>query len=200
MSSQKSQLDFDSLLEELASGAGGVGELLEKELLLLLCEDFGELGEREIVKCCVVNVQVCPGTAHPAGSGKGTYKRGKNCQGRVWGQEVRAKFCSAERASRREARMGIEISLCSFSKMLPEEEKPLTTSCTGSSQTQNWKGGENCRDSITQLFLGSSWLGAGNVTRSINGLGCWLRCQVGGRLSIWDRNSPSGLTVPAERL
>lgn len=48
--------------------------------------------------------------------------------------------------------MGIEISLCSFSKMLPEEEKPLTTSCTGSSQTQNWKGGENCRDSITQLF------------------------------------------------
>lgn len=37
--------------------------------------------------------------------------------------------------------------------MLPEEEKPLMTSCTGSSQTQN------CRDSIMQLFLGRSWLG-----------------------------------------
>lgn len=77
--------------------------------------------------------------------------------------------------------MGIEISLCSFSKMLPEEEKPLTTSCTGSSQTQNWKGGENCRDSITRLFLGSSWLGAGNVTRSIKWLGMLAEVSGGGQ-------------------
>jgi len=52
--------------------------------------------------------------------------------------------------------MEIKISLCSFSKMLPEEEKPLMTSCTSNYQTQNWKGGEECRAAVT-VYNGSSW-------------------------------------------
>lgn len=85
--------------------------------------------------------------------------------------------------------MAIEISLCSFSKVLPEEEKPFVTSCTGSSQTQKWLGGENCRDSTAQLFLGSSWR-AGTVTRAVMALGCWLRCQLETDPSFWVETAP----------
>lgn len=155
---------FPLLGRESAGDCWWSWETLRSDLLLFPCQEFSEeLKEGESTKYCFMNVYTCRCTQ----GGLHT----KHCQERertieeiiyeaaftgrksvllCWLKGCCQVFQCRKRAFRREARMGIKISLYSFSKRLPEEQKPLMTSCASNSRTQNWKWDESCRAAVTK--------------------------------------------------